>query len=162
MPQLAMGCGVNFGEVVFGNIGSSRKRELTVIGDPVNVTARLEGLTKEYGREILLGPAAAELVTDTYVTQFIDRLAVKGKTKALDLYSVIGRVDEKRSESLESYLELYERAHAACRASEFANAATLFRRCLEHWPDDKVAALHLSRCVARETAAPDAQLEAAV
>ncbi|CAN5511937.1 hypothetical protein BH20VER1_BH20VER1_03470 [soil metagenome] len=144
-----MGCGVNFGEVVFGNIGSARKRELTVIGDPVNVTARLESLTKEYGRELLIGPAAADLVREAYTLQFIDRLKVKGKMSALDLYSVVGLADEKREPALSSYLEIYERAQVALRGSAFAEAANLFRECLERQPEDKVAALHLERCRAR-------------
>jgi adenylate cyclase len=141
-----MGCGINFGEVVFGNIGSERKRELTVIGDPVNVTARLEGLTKEYGREILIGPAAAELVRETYTLQFIDRIAVKGKTKALDVYTVIGPIAEQREASLVAYLDSYERAQTASREGSLEAAASLFRECLERWPGDKVAALHLERC----------------
>ena len=90
LQTFAMGCGLNYGEVVFGNIGSAKKMEPTVIGDTVNVTARLEGLTKDYGRELLLGEAAAELVRDRYTLQFVDRVAVKGKSKALKLYAVVG------------------------------------------------------------------------
>ena len=150
MTPFAMGCGINFGEVIFGNIGSSRKMEPTVIGDPVNVVARLEGLTKEYGREILIGPAAAELVRDSYTLQFIDRIAVKGKTKPLDLVPVVGSVHEIRQPSLTSYLQVYESAQAAYRANSFQDAATLFGDCLAHWPGDKVASIYLQRCTSRD------------
>lgn len=151
MATLTMGCGVNFGEVIFGNIGSARKMEPTVIGDPVNVTARLESLTKEYGREILIGPAAAELVRGNYTVQFVDNIAVKGKTKALDLYSVVGPVGETRAAALTSYLELYERAQAAYREESFGTAAPLFESCLHEWPGDRVASLYLERCRTRGT-----------
>ncbi len=87
----AMGCGLNYGEVIFGNIGSARKMEPTVIGDVVNVTARMENLTKVYGRDVLVGEAAAEPARDQFRLQFVDRVAVKGKTQPLDLYSVLGR-----------------------------------------------------------------------
>lgn len=150
MSPFVMGCGINFGEVIFGNIGSSRKMEPTVIGDPVNVVARLESLTKEYDREILIGQAAADLVRESYTLQFIDRVAVKGKTKPLDLYSVIGSIGESRPPSLTSYLQLYESAQTAYRAGSFQEAATLFGDCLVHWPGDAVASLYLQRCASRE------------
>ena len=149
MTPFAMGCGINFGEVIFGNIGSARKMEPTVIGDPVNVTARLESMTKEYGREILIGPAAAELVRKTYTLQFVDNIAMKGKTQSLDLYTVIGPLGEKRDPLLASYLERYERAQEAYRAESFADAEPLFSGCLSEWPGDKIASLYLERCRSR-------------
>ena len=119
------------------------------------VKVRLEGLTKEYGREILIGPAAAELVRETYKLQFIDRIAVKGKTKPLDVYSVVGPIAEQREASLIAYLDSYERAQTASRKGSFETAAALFHDCLGHWPGDKVAALHLERCqLAGQTGTP--------
>lgn len=146
MPTLAMGCGINFGEVVFGNIGSARKKEITVIGDTVNVAARIEGLTKDYGRELLVGGAVADLIRDAYTVQFIDRVAVKGKTKALDLYGVVGGSAELRDPALETYLETYARAQTAYRAADFTSATALFQECGEHQPGDRVAAIYLQRC----------------
>jgi adenylate cyclase len=146
MQTLSMGCGVNFGEVIFGNIGSSRKMEPTVIGDTVNVVARLEGLTKDYGHDILLGQAAADLLREAYTLQFIDRVAVKGKTKALDLYTIVGPIGETRDAALETYLEIYARAQTTYRAAAFDDAAALFHKCLEHRPHDQVAAIYIERC----------------
>ena len=146
MPTLAMGCGINFGEVVFGNIGSARKKEITVIGDPVNVAARLEGLTKQYDRELLIGQAVADLVRDSYTLQFIDRVAVKGKSKALDLYSVVGGINESRTSAFEAYLETYARAQAAYQRADFTGATALFQQCAEQLPEDRVAAIYLGRC----------------
>ena len=146
MPTLSMGCGINFGEVVFGNIGSARKKEITVIGDAVNVAARLEGLTKHYDRELLIGQAVADLVRESYRLQFIDRVAVKGKSKALDLYSVVGEVNESRASAFEAYLESYVHAQTAYQQADFTGAAALFQQCAEHLPDDHVAAIYLQRC----------------
>ena len=83
--NFAMGCGLNYGEVVFGNIGSAQKKELTVIGDTVNVTARLEGLTKDYRCNLLMGEGAAALVREELRLQYSDRRAVKGKKQARTL-----------------------------------------------------------------------------
>jgi len=141
-----MGCAINFGEVVFGNIGSSRKMEPTVIGDAVNVTARLEGLTKDYGRDLLIGEAAADLVRDSFPLQFVDRVILQGRTQPLGIYSVLGAADVPLSVE-SAYFAAYHRAQEAYRAAEFSKAAAEFRQCLEHWPEDKLAALYLDRCV---------------
>jgi adenylate cyclase len=140
-----MGCAINFGEVVFGNIGSSRKMEPTVIGDAVNVTARLEGLTKDYGRDLLIGEAAADLVRDSFPLQFVDRVILHGRTQPLAIYCLLGASDIPLSAEA-AYLAAYGRAHEAYRIAEFAKASGEFRQCLEHWPEDNLATLYLGRC----------------
>ncbi len=141
-----MGVGLNYGEVVFGNVGSAKKMEPTVIGDAVNVTARLEGLTKDYGRSMLIGEEAAELLQEQYKLQFVDRVAVKGKTKPLDLYAVVGRAGGKLDAIMEEYLELYAGAREAYRSRSFAEANLRFQRCLELCPGDTLPSLYLERC----------------
>ena len=141
-----MGCGVNFGEVIFGNIGSSRKMEPTVIGDAVNVTSRLEGLTKEYSRRLLVGEAAADLVGDAFRLQFVDRVTVKGKTKPLRVYSVVSRRDAVLDPNMTAYLEGYDRAHVSYSAGNLKEALTLFQNCLPHRPDDALLRLYIQRC----------------
>ncbi len=146
LQTFAMGCGLNYGEVVFGNIGSAQKKELTVIGDTVNVTARLEGLTKDYGRELLMGEAAAELLRDEYTLQFVDRVAVKGKSKALRLYAVVAPAGETLAQVLQDCLGTHEEACNAYRQRNFTEASRLFRRCQELRPDDVLPALYVERC----------------
>lgn len=141
-----MGCGVNFGEVIFGNIGSSRKMEPTVIGDAVNVTSRLEGLTKDYGRDLLVGEAAADLVEGTYRLQFVDKVTMKGKTKPLRIYSVVSRSDAILDPKITAYLEAYELAHISYSAGQLQEALALFEKCVEYAPDDVLLQVYLARC----------------
>jgi adenylate cyclase len=141
-----MGCGVNFGEVIFGNIGSSRKMEPTVIGDAVNVTSRLEGLTKDYGRPLLVGEAAADLVTDAFRLQFVDRVTMKGKTRPLRVYSVVARHDATLDPQMAVYLEAYELAQVSYSAGKVEEALALFENCLQHSPDDALTKLYIQRC----------------
>jgi adenylate cyclase len=142
-----MGCGVNFGEVIFGNIGSARKMEPTVIGDAVNVTARLEGLTKEYGRRLLVGEAAADLVGDAFRLQFVDCVTMKGKSKPLRVYSVIARANATLDPQMEAYLEAYDLALVSYSAGNFKEALTLFENGQPHRPDDALLRLYIQRCL---------------
>jgi len=77
-PALKMGVGINFGEVICAAIGSEQKAEPTVIGDPVNSASRLEGLTKEYGVDLLIGETMAELVRESFHLQLVDFVRMKG------------------------------------------------------------------------------------
>jgi adenylate cyclase len=142
-----MGCGVNFGWVIFGNIGSARKMEPTVIGDAVNVTSRLEGLTKDYGRDLLIGEGAADLVGDSFRLQFVDKVTMKGKTKPLRIYSVVSRSDVPIEPQMAAYLEAYEKAQASYAAGNFKDAKVLFENCLPYWPDDPLLQTYIERCV---------------
>ncbi len=90
MLELAFGIGINHGEVIVGNLGSSEKMELTVIGDPVNLASRLEGLTKEYHLDLLLGENIAALAGETYILRTVDSVQVKGKTRPVDVFTVMG------------------------------------------------------------------------
>lgn len=141
-----MGCGVNFGEVIFGNIGSARKMEPTVIGDAVNTTSRLEGLTKDYGRDLLLGETAADLVENTYRLQFVDRVTMKGKTKPVRIYSVVSRLDAVLDPKIAAYLEAYELAHVSYSAGRLQEASALFEKCVDYAPGDALLQVYIDRC----------------
>jgi len=146
LKTFQMGIGINFGEVIFGNIGSSRKMEPTVIGDAVNVASRLEGLTKDYGRDLLVGEAAADLVKDSFRLQFVDKVTMKGKTKPLRIYSVVSRSDATVEPQMAAYLEAYELAQASYSAGSFQEARVLFENCLQYWPDDSLLQTYMQRC----------------
>ncbi len=141
-----MGIGVNFGEVIFGNIGSSRKMEPTVIGDAVNTASRLEGLTKDYGRDLLIGEAAADLIGNSFRLQFVDKVTMKGKTKPLRIYSVVSRSDEPVEPQMAEYLKAYEQAQASYSAGKFKEAGVLFANCLQYSPDDSLLRMYIDRC----------------
>ena len=141
-----MGIGVNFGEVIFGNIGSSRKMEPTVIGDAVNVTSRLEGLTKEYGRDLLIGEGAVDLAKDAFTFQFVDKVTMKGKTKPLRIYSVVAKAGVALDPQTTAYLEAYSKAQASYSAGDFREAKAQFEDCVQHAPDDRLLQTYLERC----------------
>jgi adenylate cyclase len=102
IPPFGMGIGINTGNVVVGNMGSSQRFDYTCLGDAVNLASRLEGQSKSYGVRLVLGPETAKLIENKYSVTELDCIAVKGKTIGVKIYTV-GTPHELHAD----YLDLY-------------------------------------------------------
>jgi len=87
-PSLDIGIGVNTGDMIAGNIGSSSIMSYTVIGDNVNLGSRLESLNKQYGSRIIISDATRVRLTGTYDIHPLGDVVVKGKTKPVAIHEV--------------------------------------------------------------------------
>jgi len=152
---LGMGIGINHGEVIVGNIGSHEHMDPTVIGDSVNLASRLEGLTRIYGVDILVGATAAELVQDEFHMRSVARVQVKGKTKPVDVFTFVGPRNEDVDPEFLKWLESYEEGLEKFRARDFTDAKILFSRFLEFYPDDFLAKIYLDRALEYDEQPPD-------
>ncbi len=87
-PQIAIGVGIHTGDATCGVVGAERRLEYTVIGDTVNLSARLESTTKDYGVPILISDATAGLLGDGYNVRALGDVKVKGKMTKSRIFTV--------------------------------------------------------------------------
>lgn len=129
LPGLAVRWGVNTGDVVVGNMGTTDKVNYTVIGDQVNLASRLEGVNTEYGTTILIGEGTIEATKEAIEVREVDLIRVKGRETPVRIYELLARkgsltpAQEKLRASFGAGLALY-------RQKKFAEAKPFFEEAL--------------------------------
>ena len=136
LPPIFMRVGVHTGPAIVGNLGASDRFDYTAIGDSVNLAARLEGVNKFYGTEILVSNATVQLLGGALPLRPVDRVIVKGKTEAVEIFTVSDHAEVNRltAEALQAYRELRWDASEA-----------KWREVLERLPGDRISTLYLER-----------------
>lgn len=143
-----IGIGLNTGVVMIGTVGGTNRMDSTVIGDAVNLTARLEEATKTYHSPLIISQNTLYDLIDPgkYHIRFLDRIRVKGKSQPLSIYEVFDNNPEELRNNKRQGLAIFEKAVAYYHMQDIAKAIPLFKQCLEIAPEDFPALIYLERC----------------
>ncbi len=145
---IQIGIGLNTGMVMIGTVGGINRMDSTVIGDAVNLTARLEEATKTYHAPLIISQNTLYDLADPhkYDIRFLDRIRVKGKSQPLSIYEVFDNNPEELRNSKRKSLEIFEKAVAYYHMNDIAKAIPLLKQCLDVSPGDYAAIIYLERC----------------
>ena len=138
---LAHRIGINSGPSLVGNIGSRRRFNYAVIGDPVNVASRAEGANKYYGTTTIVTEQTVELCKNQFFWRELDAVRFKGRSEVIRIYQPLSEIDDVDGQT-RSVVAAYERGLALWRRRDFAGAIAAFSPIAER---DRPAALFLVR-----------------
>ena len=145
-PPVLIGIGLNTDVVVAGSIGSQKRTNYTVIGDGVNLAARLESACKQYAARILISEFTYKKLRGTYRTREIDLVVVKGKTRPVGVYEVLDYHTDETFPNLMNVVNQFKDGVEKYRGGKWDAAISAFREALRLNPADKLSEIYIERC----------------
>jgi two-component system sensor histidine kinase ChiS len=145
---IKIGIGINTGSLMLGTVGGKNRMDGTVISDAVNLASRMESLTKNYGVSLLISQQTFFLLHDPteYSIRFIDKVKVKGKSKAVSVFEVFDGDEPKIKEGKLATKPIFEEGLLLHHQHSMREAAQRFEEVLSINPRDTVAQIYLKRC----------------
>ena len=141
LPPIYIRIGINSGEAIAGNMGSSNRFDYTIMGDSVNLASRLESINKQYGTAVMISENTYAQVKDDFICRELDQIRVKGKEKPVRVYELIGAKKDVSQGKLKIISD-FTKALDLYRQSDFTKAKKAF----ESIKDDPSSTMFAERC----------------
>lgn len=145
-PPLDMGLGLNTDKIVAGNIGSQKRMDYTMIGDGVNLAARLESACKQYNARILISDFTFKKLKGTYRIRNIDDVVVKGKTEPIGVYEVLDYHNDTTFPNLMDVVNHFNEGRKKYKTGNFNDAINSFTECIKANENDNLSKTYIDRC----------------
>jgi class 3 adenylate cyclase len=144
---IELGIGIHYGRLTLGTVGEAGRMDTTVIADSVNLASRLEAMTKQYGKGIVVTLEFMDLLKepDIYHWRYLGKVRVQGRTEAIEVVHVYDGLPQVEFQAYESGKAAFEEALAAYRSGELAAATTAFAAILESHPADRGSRSYFER-----------------
>ena len=141
-----MGLGINTDMLVSGNIGSSKRMDYTMIGDGVNLAARLESACKSYSAKILISDFTYQKLKGTYQIRYIDDVVVKGKTEPVGVREVLDFHSLESFPNLMDNVNHFNEGRRNFKSGNWDTAIKSFQECLKCNSNDQLSETYIERC----------------
>ena len=145
-PLFKARMGINTGPMTIGNVGSKQRLSYTVIGDTVNLAARLEAINKQYRSYTMISGSTYEEVKDLFHIRELDMIQVKGKSHPVKVYELIEEADTKLPDDSMAVIRAYTEGLKWYREKEWEQALRYFEKVLKIDPNEYPSILHIDRC----------------
>ncbi len=154
LPPVDMGLGINTDSIVAGNIGSPKRMDYTMIGDGVNLAARLESACKQYSARILISDHTFKKLKGTYRIRYIDDVVVKGKTQPVGVHEVLDYHSDETFPNLMDAVNYFNEGRKHYQAGNWDKGVKAFNECLKANGADKLSQTYIERCRLLKKKAP--------
>ncbi len=138
--------GLNSGPMIAGNMGSQSRFNYTIMGDSVNLAARLLGANKQYNTRLMISQYTYDKAKDAVIARSIDRIRVKGRDEPVEVFELMGRKDEGMPENMVRCKEHFEAGSKLYLSQKWDEAIAEFRKSLEANPADGPSKIYITRC----------------
>jgi len=145
-PLLTARMGINTGPMVVGNMGAEARMDYTIMGDEVNLAARLEGVNKEYGTDVIISQSTLDKCPDIFEVRELDSIRVVGKQQAVVIYELLG-LRGAVPEEKKKIIKLYAEGLSLYKSRKWSEAIEVFGQIFEEVPDDGPSLTYLERCL---------------